>query len=101
MALYARFAFLSVAPSILLRHETAALQRRLIVYNEKYGITWQKHAWVKVHLVCDLKTNVVTGAAGGVTRGCPRRHHGLARHQVWQRPPEVSTSVRGGGERRW
>jgi transposase len=29
-------------------------------YDEKYGITRQKHAWVKVHLVCGVKTNVVT-----------------------------------------
>lgn len=29
-------------------------------YDEKYGCTRQKHAWVKVHIACSVKTNVVT-----------------------------------------
>ena len=29
-------------------------------YDEKYGITRQKTAWVKVHLACGTKTNIVT-----------------------------------------
>src|SRR5260370_20426495 len=29
-------------------------------YDQKYGTTRQKHEWVKVHLVCGVKTNIVT-----------------------------------------
>ena len=31
-------------------------------YDEKYGVTRQKHAWVKVHIACGVKTNIVTAA---------------------------------------
>ena len=31
-------------------------------YDEKYGVTRQKHAWVKVHIACGTKTNIVTAA---------------------------------------
>ena len=29
-------------------------------YDHKYGVTRQEHDWVKVHLMCGVKTNVVT-----------------------------------------
>jgi len=29
-------------------------------YDEKYGVTRQKHAWVKTHIMCGVKTNIVT-----------------------------------------
>lgn len=31
-------------------------------YDEKYNITRQKHAWIKVHLATGVKTNIVTAA---------------------------------------
>ena len=29
-------------------------------YDHKYGVTRRKHSWVKVHLTCGVKTNIVT-----------------------------------------
>jgi transposase len=29
-------------------------------YDQKYGTVKQKHTWVKVHLICGVKTNIVT-----------------------------------------
>ena len=34
-------------------------------FDEKYGVTRQKAEWVKVHLVCGVKTNVVTSVVIG------------------------------------
>ncbi len=34
-------------------------------YDQKYGVTRQKAEWVKVHLCCGTKTNVVTAAVIG------------------------------------
>jgi transposase len=31
-------------------------------YDEKYGVTRRRHTWVKVHLACGTKTNIVTAA---------------------------------------
>src|SRR5262249_59824442 len=29
-------------------------------YDQKYGTTKKEHEWVKVHLICGVKTNIVT-----------------------------------------
>lgn len=39
-----------------------ATSRYVKWFDEKYGINRQKAEWVKVHLVCGVKTNVVTAA---------------------------------------
>jgi len=46
-------------------------------FDEKYGITREKADWVKVHLVCGVKTNVVTAVViGDKNMGdCPQLPH--------------------------
>jgi transposase len=42
-------------------------------FDEKYGVHRSGHAWVKVHLACGVKTNIITAAAiyGQDANDCP------------------------------
>jgi transposase len=43
-------------------------------YDEKYGVTRSRAEWVKAHLICGVKTNIVTGVVIGEknTGDCPQ-----------------------------
>ena len=43
-------------------------------YDQKYGVVKREHTWVKAHLICGVKTNVVTASFVGnqFTSDCPQ-----------------------------
>lgn len=43
-------------------------------FDAKYGREMEKHSWVKLHLMCGVKTNIVTSAevTGAYVNDCPR-----------------------------
>jgi transposase len=51
-----------------------ATSRYVRWFDQKYGRTMKEHRWVKVHLMCGVKTNVVTAVEiGGMYSGdCPQ-----------------------------
>jgi transposase len=61
-------------------------------YDHKYGVVRQQHEWVKVHLMCGVKTNIVTaveirGRNASDTKQLPDLMHTTAKNF---RPREVS-----------
>jgi len=69
-------------------------------YDHKYGRVREKHDWVKAHLICGVRTNVVTaieiadrrskrqplyGSAGGSYGEEFQNQRSIRRQSVWQR----------------
>ena len=48
------------ASNHFLCHPRERLPRFIRWFDHKYGVVRQQHEWVKVHLMCGVKTNVVT-----------------------------------------